>query len=73
MQVEALLRAVNATNDFENELAARFGAADKHEVQKPVAPHLRTSLRLCSVPLTARGTVTCRMTLAAQDVVRFVL
>ena len=31
-QVEALLRAVNTTNDFENELAARFGDASPAEV-----------------------------------------
>lgn len=31
-QVEALLRAVNTTNDFESELAARFGDASPAEV-----------------------------------------
>lgn len=34
-QVEALLRAVNATNDFENELAARFTP----DAQLPVNIH----------------------------------
>lgn len=33
-QVEALLRAVNTTNDFENELAARFGDATPAEVRQ---------------------------------------
>jgi hypothetical protein len=36
-QVEALLRAVNTTNDFENELAARFGDASPAEVGQDTA------------------------------------
>jgi hypothetical protein len=36
-QVEALLRAVNTTNDFENELAARFGDASPAEVGQDAA------------------------------------
>jgi hypothetical protein len=43
--VEALLRAVNTTNDFENELAARFGDATPAEVRKARAQLRRAGTR----------------------------
>ena len=40
--MEALLRAVNTTNDFENELATRFGDASPAEVRAEAGPACRS-------------------------------
>ena len=51
--MEALLRAVNATNDFENELAQRFGTAAPPEV----GPNLRDDSLFLFEPLVRFATV----------------
>lgn len=61
-QVEALLRAVNTTNDFENELAARFGDASPAEVGctcQGSLVALHTGTRADAQPCTTAAAAVC--------------